>query len=100
VVENEAQLAAVVGHEIAHATQEHQCRQMNYHKNAKIALSIASAVVSAYGARNLADIANMAEGAIRNGYQRSLEIRPIELVSNILCEPVTTHGKRRDFGSR
>jgi hypothetical protein len=73
LVENEAQLAALVGHEIAHATQEHQWRQMNYHKNAKIALSIASAVASAYGARNLADIANMAEGAIRNGYQRSLE---------------------------
>jgi Peptidase family M48/Domain of unknown function (DUF5666) len=73
VVENEAQLAAVIGHEIAHATQEHTWRQMNYHKNAKMALSIASAVASAYGARNLADIANMVEGAIRNGYQRSLE---------------------------
>src|SRR5262249_818328 len=32
VVENEAQLAAVIGHEIAHATQEHQWRELNYHK--------------------------------------------------------------------
>lgn len=29
VVENEAQLAEVIGHEIAHATQEHQWREMN-----------------------------------------------------------------------
>jgi len=73
VVENEAQLAAVVGHEIAHATQEHQWRQMNYHKNALMALSIASALAAAYGARDLARIGNMVEGAIRNGYSRSLE---------------------------
>src|SRR5262249_44084594 len=51
VVENEAQLAAVIGHEIAHATQEHQWRQMNYHKNALMALNIASAFAAAYGAR-------------------------------------------------
>src|SRR5262249_13762445 len=40
VVENEAQLAAVIGHEIAHATQEHTWRQMSYHKNIKMALGI------------------------------------------------------------
>jgi hypothetical protein len=73
VVENEAQLAAVIGHEIAHATQEHTWRQMSYHKNIKMALGIASAVASAYGATNLANITNMVGGAIRNGYQRSLE---------------------------
>jgi len=73
VVENEAQLAAVIGHEIAHATQEHTWRQMSYHKNIKMALGIASAVASAYGATNLANIANMVGSAIRNGYQRSLE---------------------------
>ena len=64
VVENEAQLAAVVGHEIAHATQEHQWRQMNYHKNALMALNIASAFAAAYGARDLARIGNMVEGAV------------------------------------
>jgi predicted Zn-dependent protease len=73
VVENEAQLAAVIGHEIAHATQEHTWRQMNYHKNALMALNIASAFAAAYGARDLARLGNMVEGAIRNGYSRSLE---------------------------
>src|SRR5262249_54878822 len=73
VVENEAQLAAVIGHEIAHATQEHTWRKLNYQKNTRMALTIASAVASAYGARNLAEIANMVEGAIRNGYSRAME---------------------------
>src|SRR5262249_55206792 len=73
VVENEAQLAAVIGHEIAHATQEHTWRQLNYRKNLRFALNIASAVASAYGATNLAQLANMTEGAIRNGYARALE---------------------------
>jgi hypothetical protein len=73
VVENEAQLAAVIGHEIAHATQEHTWRQMNYHKNIKFALGIASAVAAAYGQNNLARLANMTEAAIQNGYQRNLE---------------------------
>src|SRR5262249_48287953 len=38
VVENEAQLAAVIGHEIAHATQEHTWRKLNYQKNTRLAL--------------------------------------------------------------
>jgi len=73
IVENEAQLAAVIGHEIAHATQEHTWRRLNYRKNARMALGIASVVASAYGAKDLAHIANMVEGAIRNGYARSME---------------------------
>ena len=32
MLENEAQLAAVVGHEISHATHEHTWRQQQYHK--------------------------------------------------------------------
>jgi predicted Zn-dependent protease len=73
VVENEAQLSAVIGHEIAHATQEHTWRQLNYHKNALLALSIASAFAAGYGANNLAQLGQMIEGAVRNGYSRSLE---------------------------
>src|SRR5262245_57531590 len=46
---------------------------MNYHKNALMALNIASAFAAAYGARDLARIGNMVEGAIRSGYSRSLE---------------------------
>jgi hypothetical protein len=73
MLENEAQLAAVLGHEIAHAIQEHTYRQSQYHKKALTALRIGAAVGAAYGGRAIADLANLTEAAIRNGYSRSLE---------------------------
>ena len=73
MLENEAQLAAVLGHEIAHAVQEHTYRQSQYHKKALMALRIGAAVGAAYGGRAVADLANLTEAAIRNGYSRSLE---------------------------
>ena len=73
LLENEAQLAAVLGHEIAHAIQEHTYRQSQYHKKALMALRIGAAVGAAYGGRAVTDLANLAENAIRNGYSRSLE---------------------------
>ena len=44
ILENEAQLASIVGHEIARATQEHTWRQMQYHKKKRIGLGIAAIV--------------------------------------------------------
>ena len=41
MLENEAQLAAVVGHEIAHATHEHTWRQQQFHKKKRIGIAIA-----------------------------------------------------------
>ena len=73
VLDNEAQLAAVVGHEIAHATHEHTWRQQHFHKKARFGLAIASAISQAYGYSSLVDIANMVNGAIVNGHQRDLE---------------------------
>src|SRR5262249_33518155 len=69
----EDQLAAVLGHEIAHATQEHTYRQSQYHKKALTALKIGATIGAAYGGRAIADLANLAEAAVRNGYARSLE---------------------------
>jgi peptidase M48-like protein/uncharacterized protein DUF5666 len=73
VLENEAQLAAVISHEITHATEKHTYRQLQYHKKALTALKIGAAVGSIWGGRAVADLANLTEGAIRNGYSRSLE---------------------------
>jgi Zn-dependent protease with chaperone function len=73
VLENEAQLAAVMGHEISHAIQEHYWRQHEYHKKKLMALKIGAAVGSIWGGRAVTDIANLIEGAVRNGYARSLE---------------------------
>jgi len=73
LLENEAQLAAVIGHEIAHATHEHTWRQQNFHKKKRIAIGIAGMFAAAYGLETLSDIADLVNGAIVNGHQRALE---------------------------
>lgn len=73
MLENEAQLAAIVGHEIAHATHEHTWRQQQFHKKKRLGVAIAGALASAYGMASLADVANLVNGAIVNGHQRRLE---------------------------
>jgi Zn-dependent protease with chaperone function len=73
LLDNEAQLAAVVGHEIAHSTHEHTWRQREYHKKKRLAIGIAGAVAAAYGLGDLADVANLVNAAVVNGHQRSLE---------------------------
>ncbi len=73
LLENEAQLAAVVGHEMSHATHEHTWRQQQYHKNTRFGIALAGAVAGAYGLRGLADLANSINGAIVNGHARDLE---------------------------
>ncbi len=73
LLENEAQLAAVVGHEIAHATHEHTWRQQNFHKGERLAIGLAGAVAAAYGLRALSDVATLVNAAIVNGHQRTLE---------------------------
>ena len=65
VLDNEAQLAAVVGHEMAHATQEHTWRQMQFHKKERIGLALASAVATAYGKYNLSDMFALTQAAIQ-----------------------------------
>jgi predicted Zn-dependent protease len=73
MVENEAQLAAVVGHEIAHATHEHTWRQQQFHKKKRMGIALAGAIADAYGIPTLADMATLVNGAIVNGHQRVLE---------------------------
>lgn len=73
VLENESQLAFVLSHEVTHATEKHTWRQHEYHKKALTALKIGGMVGAGFGGRGVMDITNMIEGAIRNGYARSLE---------------------------
>jgi len=73
MVETEGQLAAVIGHEIAHATQEHMLRQMEFHKKKRMLLEIGAAVAAAYGKYNVRDLLTLASAAIKNGYSRYLE---------------------------
>jgi hypothetical protein len=73
VLENEAQLAAVLGHEIEHSIQEHSWRQMQYHKKKLMALQIGGAVATGLGYKEIGDVATLIGAAVRNGYSRSLE---------------------------
>lgn len=72
-LENEAQLAFVLSHEITHSIEKHVWRQHEYHKKALMALKIGGAIGAGFGGRGVADLANMVEAGIRNGYARSLE---------------------------
>jgi Zn-dependent protease with chaperone function len=73
VVENEAQFAAVVGHEIAHSVQEHSWRQQQYQKGKRTALAIGAAIAAAYGQNALRDALTLVQAAVQNGYARRLE---------------------------
>ena len=73
VLDNEAQLAAVLGHEMAHATQEHTWRQLQFHKTERFGLALASAVAAAYGQYNLSNALTLTQAAIQNGYSRNLD---------------------------
>ncbi len=68
VLANEAQLAAVMGHEMAHATQEHTWRQLQFHKTERMGLAIGSAFAAAYGKYNLSNALTLTQAAIQNGY--------------------------------
>lgn len=73
LLENEAQLAAVISHEISHATQEHTWRQLNKDKNTKTALMIGGIAASLLGFGAVSDILQLTYGAMVNGYSRRLE---------------------------
>lgn len=73
LLENEAQLAAVLSHEISHATQEHSWRQMNKDKGKRTAVMVGSIAAAAFGLYGVSDILQLTMMAMVNGYQRRLE---------------------------
>ena len=73
VCENEAQLAFILSHELTHSIEKHVWQEHEYHKKALMALRIGGAIGAGFGGRAVADLANMVEAGIRNGYSRSLE---------------------------
>jgi len=72
-LENEAQLAFLLSHEIAHTTQEHTLRALNNRKKTRTWLMVGAIASYAMGYGLLARTFVMTEQAMRFGYQRSIE---------------------------
>lgn len=72
-IENEAQLAFLLSHEIAHATQEHTIRQINNKKKTRAWLRVGAIASYAMGYGLLASTLAATEQAMRAGYSRSVE---------------------------
>jgi len=73
MLENEAQLAFVLSHEISHSIEKHVWREEEYHKGALLALRIGGAIGAGFGGVGVSNMTNLIEAGIRNGYARSLE---------------------------
>jgi Zn-dependent protease with chaperone function len=72
-LENEAQLAFLLSHEIAHATQEHTIRAFNKDKNKRKGIFIGKIFSYAMGYGLLFNILSLTEAAMVNGYARNQE---------------------------
>ncbi|MAA75429.1 MAG: peptidase M48 Ste24p [Salinisphaeraceae bacterium] len=70
-MQTEAQLAAVLGHEIAHVTARHGVRQ---HRNSMLANVAAVAVAIGTGVGAAGDVAGIAGQAAISGYGRGMEL--------------------------
>lgn len=68
---SEAELAAVLGHEIAHVTQKHAFKSQNRSKAMQV-ISTVAAIATQNGA--IAEIGNLFGGVLLRGYGRELEL--------------------------
>ena len=84
-VSNEAQLAFVLSHEIAHALQAHHWREVRETRGKRIGLIIAGIAGSAFIGDLSTFLAGLGMAAVVNGHQRRLENQADRLaVQNIL----------------
>ncbi len=68
---SESELAAVLGHEIAHVTEKHAFKSQNRGKAMNVLTTVAAV---ATGTRELMDIGNLFGGVLLRGYGRELEL--------------------------
>jgi predicted Zn-dependent protease len=82
-MQDEAQLAGVIGHEIGHVTARHGVRQ---HAQSQLAGLLGAAVVLGTGNRDVAQISNVLGGAIISGYGRAHELESDRLGAEYLAK--------------
>lgn len=81
---SEAELAAVLGHEIGHVTARHGVRQQSAAQAANIGLTIASLFVPEINTMGGNNLANMVGGALLSGYGREHELEADRLGAEYL----------------
>ena len=88
ILENEAQLAFVLSHEISHTIQEHARQQMEHKRGERILLKLGSIAASAFGVPIAPDVLTKTEQAIVAGYSRQHENQ----ADRIGIEYLVSHG--------
>ncbi len=78
---SEAELAAVLGHEIGHVTARHSVRQQTGATAAGVGAMVVGILT---GSGDLANVANMAGSALVSGYGRDMELEADELGAEYL----------------
>lgn len=81
---SEAELAAVLGHEIGHVTARHGVRQQSAAQAADIGLTIASIFIPEIGSVGGQNLSNIIGGALLSGYGREHELEADRLGAEYL----------------
>ncbi|MDD2684821.1 MAG: M48 family metalloprotease [Gallionella sp.] len=82
---SEAELAAVLGHEIGHVTARHGVRQQSAAQAANIGLTIASIFVPQINNAGSQNLVNLVGGALLSGYGRDHELEADRLGADYLA---------------
>ncbi len=82
---SEAEMAAVLGHEVGHVTARHGVRQQSAAQAANIGISIASIFVPELNTQIGQDLTNLFGGALLSGYGRDHELEADRLGADYLA---------------
>ncbi len=82
---SEAELAAVIGHEIGHVTARHSVRQISAEQGANVGLTIASLFIPGLRNQAVGNLSNIATGALLSGYGREHELEADRLGAEYLA---------------